>query len=141
MKATELRANLGTMLFVIFSIITVFTLLDPVISEAIETLSINNHKFYINLGWIKVYLATLLTTFVLILLFMDKRQVWLLSLGIILGSILLVKDYRIPGVVQVLNLFEQNSAANFQTYIPYLAIALGTLLLFGLLKVINKIFK
>jgi small-conductance mechanosensitive channel len=44
-------------------------------------------------------------------------------------------------VVQVLNLFEQGAAKNIQTYIPYLAILLGALVVFGLLKITNRILR
>lgn len=141
MKGAEFRGIIGTILFSAFTVIAVFSLLDPFIAETTETLTVNSQKFYINLGWIKVYFSTLLFTFVLMILFMEKRQVGFLILGLVLGSLPLLEQYRIPGVVKVLNLFNQGAAGNLQTYIPYAAVLLGALGVFGLLKATNRIFK
>lgn len=141
MKGAEIRGLIATILFSAFAVIAIFSLLDPFITEATETLTVNTQKYYINLGWIKVYFGTLLLTFVVMIFFMEKKQVWALILGLVLGSIPLLEEYRLPGVVRVMNLFNQNTAANLQTYIPYVAILLGALVVFGLLKVTNRILK
>ena len=140
MKGAQLRSDLSNLLFTAFSIISVFSLLDPFIKEATETITINNQKIYMNLGWMEVYLCTLAITFILILLFMDKNKVWLLSFGVILGSFPIIERYRVPGVGQVLNLFDKQGT-NLQDLIPYFTVLVGTLLILGLLKGANKVFK
>jgi hypothetical protein len=141
MKGAEFRGLIATILFSAFAVMAVFSLLDPFIADTTETLTVNTEKYYINLGWLQLYFATLLITFVLIIFFMEKNQVWALILGLVLGSIPLLEHYRLPSVVQVLNLFEQGAAKNIQTYIPYLAILLGALVVFGLLKITNRILR
>lgn len=141
MKDTELRGLIGTILFSAFAVIAVFFLLDPLISDSTETILINTHKIYINFGWIQVYYGTLLIAFVLMILFMNKTQVWFLVIGLVLGSIPLLDQYRIPGVGKVMNIFSQNATANFQTYIPHLAVLIGALVVLALLKITNRIFK
>jgi hypothetical protein len=135
----ELRSNLATILFCAFSIIAVFFLLNPLIGEATETLTVNSKKIYLNVGWMKVYFATLLVTFVLIILLMDKKLVWVLTLGLVLGSIPVLDQYRVPGLGRLVSVFEKNNLGNFQTYIPYLTVILGIFLVLILLKILNKI--
>ncbi|HBR28556.1 MAG TPA: hypothetical protein DD734_03605 [Firmicutes bacterium] len=137
----ELRSNLTTILFCAFSIIAVFFLLDPLIAEATDTLTVNSKRIYLNVGWIKVYFATLLVTFILIILLMDKKQIWVLTLGLVLGSIPVLDQYRVPGLGRVVSVFQQNNLGDFQTYIPYLAVILGIFLVLVLLKVMNKVLK
>ncbi|NLY91418.1 MAG: hypothetical protein GX081_07400 [Firmicutes bacterium] len=141
MKGEEIRGLLATILFSAFTVIAVFFLLDPFIAETTETITVNTQKYYINLGWLQVYYMTLLITFVLMIFFMEKKQVWALILGLVLGSVPLLEQYRLPGVVRVLNVFNQSAASNLQTYIPYVAVFLGALVVFGLLKVTNRILK
>ncbi|HBK67132.1 MAG TPA: hypothetical protein DDZ91_00685 [Firmicutes bacterium] len=140
MKGAQLRSDLSNLLFTAFSIISVFSLLDPFIKEATETITINNQKIYMNLGWMEVYLCTLAITFILILLFMDKNKVWFLSIGVILGSFPIIDRYRVPGVGQILNLFDKQGT-NLQDLLPYLTVLVGTLAILGLLKGANKVFK
>lgn len=141
MKGSDLRGLLGTVLFSAFAVIAVFFLLDPLVKGGTETLVINTHKIHINFGWIKEYGATLLVTFGLMIFVMDKRQVWPLVIGLVLGSIPLIEQYRMPGVAQVMNVFGQSASNNIQTYIPHLTVLLGALLVLALLKVTNRIFK
>jgi len=141
MKGAEIRGSIATILFSAFTVLAIFSLLDPFIAEATETITVNTQKYYINLGWVKVYFTTLLLTFVLMVFFMDRKQVWSLILGLVLGSVPLLEEYRLPGAVKVLNLFNQNMATNLQTHIPYVAVLLGALVVFGLLKVTGRILK
>ena len=141
MKGTELRDHLSTILFSAFAVIAVFFLLRPMITDTTETLVINTQKIYINLGWVKGYGVTLFITFVLMVLFMNKHQIWSLIIGLLVGSLPLLKQYQIPGVARVMNVFGQSAALNVQTVIPYLAIILGALLVLVLLKIANRIFK
>lgn len=141
MKSTELRGLLGTILFSAFAVIAVFFLLDPLVTDTTETLVVNTHKIYINFGWIKGYGGTLLITFVLMIFFMNKRQVWPLIIGLVLGSIPLLEQYRVPGVARVMNVIGQTATAKVQTYIPHLAVLLGAFLVLVLLKITNRIFK
>jgi len=140
-KGAEIRGFIAMVLFSAFTVMAIFSLLDPYIDETIETITVNTEKYYLNLGWIKVYYGTLLLSFILMIFFMDKNQVGALILGQVLGSVPLLEHYRLPGVVRVLNLFNQETAANLQTYLPYVAVLLGALVVFGLLKLVNRIFK
>ncbi|HHW12354.1 MAG TPA: hypothetical protein GXX33_05055 [Firmicutes bacterium] len=141
MKETDLRGLLGTILFSAFTVIALFFLLQPLVAESTETLVVNTHKIYINFGWIKVYGGVLLIAFVLMVIFMNKRQVWPLIIGLVLGSIPLLEQYRVPGVARVLNVFSQSATANIQTFIPHLTVFLGALVVLALLRITNRIFK
>src|SRR5690606_31332402 len=121
--------------------IAVFFLLNPLVKDTTETIVVNTHKIYINFGWIKGYGGTLLITFVLMILFMNKQQVWPLILGLVLGSIPLLEQYRMPGVAQVMNVFGKSATTSIQAYIPHLAVLLGALLVMALLKIANRILK
>lgn len=141
MRGAEIRGFLGMVFLSAFTVLAIFFLLDPYIDGTIETITINTAKYYFNLGWLKTYYATLLLTFVFMIFFMDKNQVGALILGLVLGSVPLLEKYRLPGTVRVLNLFHQETATNLQTYLPYVAVLLGVLVVFGLLKLTNRIFR
>ena len=140
MKGSDLRGLLGTVSFSAFAVIAVFFLFGSIGQGRHRNIGDQYAKIHINFGWIKEYGATLLVTFGLMIFIMDKRQVWPLVIGLVLGSIL-IEQYRMPGVAQVMNVFGQSATNNIQTYIPHLTVLLGALLVLALLKVTNRIFK
>ncbi|NLM36588.1 MAG: hypothetical protein GX202_00490 [Firmicutes bacterium] len=141
MKETDFRGLLGTILFSAFTVIALFFLLQPLVPGSTETLVVNTHKIYINFGWIKVYGGVLLIAFVLMVIFMNKQRVWPLLIGLVLGSLPLIEQYRVPGIGQVMNVFSQAATVKLQDYIPHLAVLLGALVVLVLLKIANRIFK
>ncbi len=141
MSDTKLRSTVNTLLFSAFSVISVFFLLNPFIKKATESITINGNRIHFDQGWLTTYLFTLIITFILIIFVKDKKQIWLISVGALLGSLPLLEQYNFPVVAKIGKAFSQQGGSNFELYIPHIAIILGILILFGLLKGVNKVFK
>ena len=141
MSDAKFRANVNTILFNAFSVISVFFLLNPFIKKATDTITINGNRIHFDQGWLTTYLFTLLITFFLAILLKDKRQIWLTTIGVLLGSLPLLEQYNFPVTAKLGKTLGQQGGANIEIYIPYLAIIVGILIVFGLIKGANKVFK
>lgn len=141
MKWEKFRHDFSIFLFNVFTVISVFTILRPFGPETSETITVNSQKIYINLGWLWVYSLSLLLVVIINILFLERKRLFLIFLGILAGSFVLLNTYTFPALVQIVNSFNRQGLKAVQYYIPHVAAVLGSFLALGVLRLYNGVFK
>lgn len=140
MSREEYRAGGALFLFNAFAVVALFFLLDQFFSGGTGSVTINETRIYYNAQWLTVYFIALAVTLVLSLVFGSRRRVLLNVAGIFVGSLALLSFYRLPQLVGLFGSGRQGWKV-IQHNLHYLAVIVGTLLYWALLRLFDRVFR
>jgi len=140
MAKEDVRAGGALFLFNAFAVVALFFLLEPFFSGGTGSVTINQTRIYYNAEWLTVYFIALAATLVLTLIFGSRRRVLLNVTGILAGSLALLNLYRLPQLVSLLDSSRQGWKI-VQNNLHFLAVIVGTLLYWALLRLYDRVFR
>ncbi len=140
MSREEYRSGGILFLFNAFAVVALFFLLEPFFSSGTGSVTINETRIYYNAQWLTLYFIALAITLVLTLVFGSRRRILLNVAGIFLGSLALLSFYRLPQLVSLFGSGRQGWKI-IQHNLHYLAVIVGTLLYWALLRLFDRVFR
>jgi hypothetical protein len=121
-------------------VVAVFNIIEPFLPKNAATVTINSEKIYVNIGWLWIFFCTLALVLLINILLLDRKRVLHITLGILVGALVLLNTYTFPALVKIVSNFNNEGLKAAQYYIPHIAAVVGTLISLGVLKLYNKIF-
>jgi hypothetical protein len=140
MNWEKFRLDFTLFLFNVFSVVAVFNIIEPFLPKNAATVTINSEKIYVNIGWLWIFFCTLALVLLINILLLDRKRVLHITLGILVGALVLLNTYTFPALVKIVSNFNNEGLKAAQYYIPHIAAVVGTLISLGVLKLYNKIF-